>query len=313
MRALFVMDPLSNIQVDQDSSYVLMLDWQRRGGEVWHCGPLDLWGRDGQSYANASRLAVGPPPAVAQILEQRDLSLADCKVVFQRTDPPFDMRYIFSTYLLDQSGPNTLVCNRPSGLRDANEKMIILRFPDLIPATLVTRDMSRIRAFISEQSGRAVIKPWDGNGGRGIFVLDESDRNLGAMLETSTDNGKTHVMLQAYLPEIEDGDKRIILINGKPEGTFLRIPHKNDHRGNMHVGATVKGCEMTTRDHQICARLAPYLQDNGLLFAGIDVIGDKLTEVNVTSPTGIQECTRLYGSHIESLIIDAALEAVEAL
>ena len=191
--------------------------------------------------------------------------------------------------------------------------MVILRFPDLIPATLVTREIDRIRAFISEQGGRAVIKPWDGNGGRGIFVLDESDRNLGALLETSTDGEQTHVMVQAYLPEIEQGDKRIILVNGKPEGAFLRIPPKNDHRGNIHVGALVKACEMTDRDHQICERLAPYLQENGLIFTGIDVIGDKLTEVNVTSPTGIQECTRMYGSHIDSLIVDAVMEAVEAL
>jgi len=312
MRALFVMDPLSTILVDQDSSYALMLEWQRRGNEVWHCGPLDLWGRDGQSYATASRLEVGPPPAVAKVLEQGELSLAECQVIFKRTDPPFDMRYIFSTYLLDQSGPNTVVCNEPAGLRDANEKMIILRFPDLIPPTLVTRDMDHITSFLREQGGRAVIKPWDGNGGRGIFVLEESDRNLGSLIETSTAGGREHVMLQAYLPEIEDGDKRIILVNGKPEGAFLRIPPKNDHRGNIHVGATVKACEMTDRDHQICERLAPYLRDNGLIFTGIDVIGGKLTEVNVTSPTGIQECTRLYGTHIESLIIDAALEAVEA-
>ena len=303
MRALFVMDPLSTILVDQDSSYALMLEWQRRGNEVWHCGPLDLWGRDGQSYATASRLEVGPPPAVAKVLEQGELSLAECQVIFKRTDPPFDMRYIFSTYLLDQSGPNTVVCNEPAGLRDANEKMIILRFPDLIPPTLVTRDMDHITSFLREQGGRAVIKPWDGNGGRGIFVLEESDRNLGSLIETSTAGGREHVMLQAYLPEIEDGDKRIILVNGKPEGAFLRIPPKNDHR---------KACEMTDRDHQICERLAPYLRDNGLIFTGIDVIGGKLTEVNVTSPTGIQECTRLYGTHIESLIIDAALEAVEA-
>ena len=313
MRALFVMDPLSSIHVDQDSSYALMLEWQGRGGEVWHCGPRDLWGRDGQSYAKASRLSVGPKPKVADVLELTDLSLADCDVVFKRTDPPFDIRYIFSTYLLDQGGPKTLICNRPTGLRDANEKMVILRFPDLIPATLVTREIGRIRAFISEQGGRAVIKPWDGNGGRGIFVLDESDRNLGALLETSTAGERTHVMVQAYLPEIEHGDKRIILVNGKPEGAFLRIPPKNDHRGNIHVGALVKACEMTDRDHQICERLAPYLQENGLIFTGIDVIGDKLTEVNVTSPTGIQECTRMYGSHIESLIVDAVMEAVEAL
>jgi len=313
MRALFVMDPLSTIHVDQDSSYVLMLEWQRRGGQVWHCGPSDLWGRDGRAFANAARLEVGPRPKVAEVLELAALDLADCHAVFKRTDPPFDMRYVFSTYLLDQAGAKTVVCNSTQGLRDANEKMIILRFPDLIPATLVTRDMDQIREFLHEQGGRAVIKPWDGNGGRGIFVLEEEDRNLGALLEVSTGDGSTYVMVQAYLPEIDQGDKRIILVNGKPEGAFVRIPPKSDHRGNMHVGAVVKACDMSKRDHHICDRLQPYLRDNGLIFAGIDVIGDKLTEVNVTSPTGIQECTRLYGSHIEALIVDAVLAAQEAL
>ena len=313
MRALFVMDPLSTVHVDQDSSYVLMLEWQGRGGEVWHCGPRDLWGRDGATFANASRLDVGPRPKVADVLEQAELPLADCHAVFKRTDPPFDMRYVFSTYLLDQAGASTVVCNSTKGLRDANEKMIILRYPELIPATLVTRDMDRIRAFLHEQGGRAVIKPWDGNGGRGIFVLEQDDRNLNSLLEPSTENGRTYVMVQAYVPEIDQGDKRIILVNGEPQGAFVRIPPKNDHRGNMHVGAIVKGCEMTERDHYICDQLKPYLRDNGLVFTGIDIIGDKLTEINVTSPTGIQECTRLYGSHIEALIIDAVLAAREAL
>jgi glutathione synthase len=308
------MDPLSTVHVDQDSSYVLMLEWQSRGGEVWHCGPSDLWARDDASFAHAARLQVGPRPKVADILEQRELALADCHAVFKRTDPPFDMTYVFCTYLLDQSGPRTVVCNSPQGLRDANEKMIILRYPDLIPATLVSRDMGQIRAFLREQGGRAVIKPWDGNGGRGVFVLDESDRNLGVLIETSTDDGKTYVMVQAYLPEIIDqGDKRIILVNGEPEGAFTRIPPENDHRGNMHVGATVKACDMTERDLHICKRLQPYLRDNGLIFTGIDVIGDKLTEINVTSPTGIQECTRLYGTAIEALIVDAVLAARERL
>ncbi|MBJ93180.1 MAG: glutathione synthase [Rickettsiales bacterium] len=311
MHALFVMDPISSILVDQDSSYALMIEWQRRGGSVWHCGPADLWSKDGQTFADASLVKVGPKPKIATIIEQKELSLADCKVVFKRTDPPFDMRYVFSTYLLDQAGPNTLVCNRPAGLRDATEKMVILRFPELIAPTLISRKTEQIRNFIDELGGKAVIKPWDGNGGRGIFVLDAADRNLGSLIETSTLGGQVHAVVQAYLPEISDGDKRIILVNGVPKGAFLRIPPKNDHRGNIHVGAIVKACEMTEMDHQICAQLAPYLRENGLIFTGIDVIGDRLTEVNVTSPTGLQECTRLYGTRIEADIVDAALNAAE--
>jgi len=251
---------------------------------------------------------VGPRPKVADVLEETRLDVSSCTAVFKRTDPPFDMNYVFCTYLLDlaeRSG--VVVCNEPAGIRDANEKMIILGYPDLIPATLVTRDMAEIRSFIDEQGGRAVVKPWDGNGGRGIFVLEAGDRNLGAMIETATADGKDYVMVQAYLKDIVNGDKRILLVDGVAKGAFLRIPPKNDHRGNMHVGATVQPCEMTERDLQICGRLAPYLKERGLVFTGIDVIGGFLTEVNVTSPTGIQECESLYSVDIASDIIDAVL------
>ena len=307
MRALFVMDPLSTIHVDKDSSYMLMLEWQRRAGEVWHCGPGDLWSEGDAVFAQASRLTVGPKPKVAEVLEHGVLDTRTCRVVFKRTDPPFHMGYVFCTYLLDLISRRVPVVNAPHALRDANEKMVITRFPDLIVPTIVTRDLPRIRSFLSEQGGRAVVKPWDGNGGRGIFVLQDGDRNLNSMLETSTGNGRDFVMVQRYIPEISEGDKRIILVDGEPKGAFLRVPPKNDHRGNMHAGASVQPCEMTDRDTQICARLKPYLAGNDLIFTGIDVIGGWLTEVNVTSPTGLQECTRLYGSHIEADIVDAAL------
>ncbi len=307
MRALFVMDPLSTIHVDKDSSYALMLEWQSRGGEVWHCGPGDLWSLRDRVYARASRLRVGPRPKIADVLETAELDTSTCRVVFKRTDPPFDMTYIFCTYLLDLVARRVPVVNAPQGLRDTNEKMIITQFPDLVVPTLVTRDQDLIRSFLSEQGGRAVIKPWDGNGGRGIFVLEEGDKNLNSMIESGTANGRDFIMAQRYIPEIVEGDKRIILVDGEARGAFLRIPPKNDHRGNMHVGATVQGCEMTERDLLICEALKPFLVDNDLIFTGIDVIGGWLTEVNVTSPTGIQECTRLYGSKIEADIIDAAL------
>jgi glutathione synthase len=285
-----------------------MLEWQNQGGEAWHCGPNDLWSRGDEVFARARRLSVGPRPKVADVLEETNLSLSSCKAVFKRTDPPFDMNYIFCTYLLDiAERQGAFVCNAAAGIRDANEKMIILAFPDLIPATLVTRDMAKIHSFIEEQGGRAVVKPWDGNGGRGIFVLESGDKNLGAMIETATSDGKEYVMVQAYLADIVNGDKRILLVEGEPKGAFLRVPPKNDHRGNMHVGATVQPCEMTERDLQICERLAPYLKQRGLVFTGIDVIGGFLTEVNVTSPTGIQECTRLYGTDIAKDIVDAVL------
>ena len=309
MRALFVMDPLSTVKVDKDSSYVLMLEWQLRGGEVWHCLATNLRVEGDTLLASgASRLRVGPKPAVAETLERRTISSRECDAIFKRTDPPFDLGYIFCTYMLDIAAMHTRVTNSPWGLRDATEKMFILRYPDLIPASLVTRDGERIRAFVDEQGGKAIVKPWDGNGGRGIFVLDATDRNLGSIIETSTEQGRQHVMVQAFVPEIDvTGDKRIILVDGVPRGTFRRIPPDHDYRGNMSVGATVEPCDMSERDHDICDRLRPYLVENDLIFTGIDVIGGCLTEVNVTSPTGIQECTELYGTTIEADIIDAVL------
>lgn len=312
MRALFVMDPLGTIKPHKDSSYALMLEWQARGGEVWHCGPGDLFALDDRVWARASRLRVGPPPHVADAMDQREIDVAaHCDAVFKRTDPPFDMGYIFSLYLLDLVYREVPVINKPSAVRDANEKLIILHFGDLIVPSLVTREPERIRSFIDEQGGRAVVKPWDGNGGRGIFVLERGDRNLGAMIETATADGSTYVVVQRYIPEIQRGDKRIILVDGEPRGAFLRVPPPHDHRGNMSVGATVQPCELTPRDQHICERLAPYLRDNGLLFTGIDVIGDWLTEVNVTSPTGLHECRDLYGSRIDVDLIDATLRLVE--
>jgi len=312
MRALFVMDPLSTVNVHGDSSYVLMLEWQARGGEVWHCLPDDLFIADGEMNAQASRLQVGPRPRVADVLETAVIGSRSLEAVFQRKDPPFHMGYVFTTYMLDVAAQHSVVVNRPSGLRDANEKMLCFAFPDLTPDAVVTNRPDGVRKFVAEHGGIAIIKPWDGNGGRGIFVLREDDKNLNALIETSTADGREYAIVQEYLPAIAQGDKRIILVNGEPKGAFLRIPPKNDHRGNMHVGATVQPCDMSEVDRHICERLAPYLKANGLIFTGIDVIGDKLTEVNVTSPTGLQECHRLYGTSIEVDIVDAVLAARSA-
>ena len=301
MRALFVMDPLHTVHVDRDSSYALMLEWQKRGGEVWHCGAADLRIEDEEMVASASRLQVGPRPKVADVLEQADVRSSTLDAVFKRTDPPFDINYVFCTYLLDIAARHAVVVNAPHALRDANEKMVVLRFPELTVPTLVTREIPRLLAFL-DRHGKIVIKPWDGNGGRGIFVLQRGDRNLNSMLETATS------VAQAWIPDIDiTGDKRILLVDGESRGAFLRLPPKSDYRGNMHVGATVQPCEMSAEDLRICERLGPYFKENGLIFVGIDTIGGRLTEVNVTSPTGIQECTALYGTHIEEDVIDAVL------
>ena len=234
-------------------------------------------------------------------------SLGDFDVVWMRKDPPFDMTYIFTTYLLDLVPPRTLVLNHPAGLRSRNEKLFAAAFVDLTPPTLISRDARRILAFTEALPGRVVLKPWDGNGGRGVLVSQRGDPNLRSMVELLTDNGRSFILAQQHLPEIAEGDKRIILVDGEPGGAVLRVPGHGDHRGNLHVGATAHPTTLTPRELEICARIGPTLRREGLVFVGIDVIGGCLTEINVTSPTGIQEVNRFDGVALEARIVDAAL------
>jgi glutathione synthase len=217
------------------------------------------------------------------------------------------MEYIFTTYLLERVPAGTLVLNRPSSIRSLNEKLFTLEFPDLCVDTLVSRDLARIVAFAESLPDRVVLKPWDGNGGRGVLVSTARDGNLRSMIELLTQEGRQAIFAQRYIPEIVQGDKRIILVDGVPAGALLRVPSGRDHRGNMHAGATVARATLSARDAEICARLGPRLREEGLVFVGIDVIGDYLTEINVTSPTGIQEINRLDGVRLEAQLLDAAL------
>jgi glutathione synthase len=223
-----------------------------------------------------------------------------------RKDPPFDMDYVFSTYLLDLVPPTTTVLNDPATIRNANEKMYAMQWPHLCPPTLATRHIARAMEW-AKQWERVVIKPWDGNGGRGVLVSHASDPNLRSMLEILTEEEHQHILVQRYIPEITLGDKRVIMIDGAPVGWMARVPQPGDHRGNMHVGATVEACELTQRDREICTALTPRLKAEGLLFVGIDIIGNYLTEINVTSPTGIQEINRLMGLRLERTLTDAVL------
>lgn len=305
LSTLFVMDPLDRIDVSVDSTYMLMLEAERRGWPVWMCTPADLHAEGGRAFARARQVETrrDSPYFRPGPVQERPLDRFD--VVWMRKDPPFDMDYVFTTYLLELAGPSTLVLNRPAALRDANEKMVILRWPHLIAPTLVTNDKAQARAWIEQRGERAVIKPWDANAGRGVVVTGPGDENLAVMLELLTDDGRRHVLVQRYIPEIRQGDKRIILVDGEPGGWMLRVPRPGDHRGNMHVGAVVAPCDLTSRDRQICATLGPWLKEQGLLFVGIDVIGGYLTEVNVTSPTGIQEVNRLMDVRLERMVSDA--------
>ena len=303
MKTLYVMDPLESLNLDGDSTYMMMLEANKRGGTTFWCTPNDLFALGGRTFAKIIEVQV---LAIEPFFVQKpplDTNLGEMDVIWMRKDPPFDMSYIFSTYMLDLVPSSTLVLNDPRAIRNFNEKMYALHFSEYCPDTLVTREISRAKEW-AKKHPKVVIKPWDGNGGRGVLVTAHDDPNFGSMLEILTDNQQEYILVQEYLPEIIQGDKRIILIGGEAVGQMLRVPQKGDHRGNIHVGAGVQACELTDREREICAILAPELQKHNLLSVGIDTIGDKMTEINVTSPTGIQEINRLMGVQLEVLLTD---------
>ena len=310
MKTLFVMDPLERIHVAGDSTYMMMLELCRRELPTWYCTPDDLRAEAGAAHARCRRVRVTTQAPHFFPEETEDLGLGAFDVVWMRKDPPFDIEYIFATYLLDLAPPHTLVLNRPASLRDFNEKMATFRWPHLCTGTLVTQDIDRAVQWARRAPGKVVVKPWDGNGGRGVLVSHGEDGNLRSMLEILSSEGRRAVIVQHHIPEISQGDKRIILLDGEPVGWMLRVPQPGDHRGNMHAGARVQGCELTERDRRICAELGPVLRERGLLFVGIDVIGDYLTEINVTSPTGIQEINRLMGTRLERDLTDLVADQV---
>lgn len=294
MRFLVVMDPIEQVDVDRDTTFGFILAAQARGHEVWYCHQEHLYAETSGTSAHCAPLEVWHRPRdFFAVGEWVDRPLRDFDSVWMRKDPPVDRAFLHATYLLDQAG--TLVVNPPPILRNANEKLYALNFPELVPPTLVSRDPARIKARLREWDEPMIVKPVDGHGGFGIFVLSPEDRNRGSILETLTAEGSRWVIVQTYIPEAREGDKRIILIDGEPRGAILRVPRPDDHRGNIHVGGNVVATELTDRDREICARLAPRLRADGLHFVGIDVIGGYLIEVNVTSPTGIREVQQLGG------------------
>lgn len=310
MRFLVVMDPIDGVDVDRDTTFGFLLAAQRRGHACFMCAAEDLY-----------READGRPMARARSLEVRhvrgdhftagpedDIALGDFDSVWMRKDPPFHRDYLYATYILELAERETVVVNRPRGLRDANEKLYALHFPDLIPGTRITRDPRRILQWVQGSDAPLVVKPVDGHGGKGVFVLDRSDRNVPSIVETLTQEGREWVVVQQYLPAAREGDKRIILIDGEPRGAILRVPQGSDHRGNIHVGGQVIATDLSERDRAICAAVGPRLRQDGLWFVGLDVIGGLLTEVNVTSPTGIREIHDLGGPDLG----DAFVEFVEA-
>jgi glutathione synthase len=308
MRSLFVMDFLDRIDVKGDSTYATMLECAARGLPVHVCHPQHLYAEHGRAFARCTEVAVQAQEPHFATSDQEDVDLGAFDVIWMRKDPPFDMEYVFSTYLLDFVPPTTLVINDPVGLKVFNEKLWAMRFADLHPPTLLTRDPRRLTSFVRSQSGRAVLKPWDGNGGRGVLVTSGSDRNLASMIELLTEGGRSAVIAQPYLDRVDEGDKRIMLFDGEPVGAMIRVPSATDFRGNMHVGASTARTELTPRDLEICARLGPELRAHGQIWVGIDVIDGWLTEINITSPTGFHEMRALYGNRLEVDLVDRVAE-----
>ena len=300
-----VMDPIEKIDIDKDTTFVLMLEAERRKHELYHMGLGDLSIRGATPEGRYRRVNVARAAPHYRFGESATGPLADFDVILMRKDPPFDMNFFFATHLLSLIDERKcLVVNRPLGLREANEKLYALNFPLLIPETLVSGDMDRLRRFMDEVGGEMIVKPLDGCGGSGVFYLHRQDRNVNSLLETATANGRNPVMAQRYLPEVRQGDKRIIVLNGEPLGAVLRVPREDETRSNLHVGGKAVKAAVTARDREICAALAPDLARLGLYFVGLDVIGDYLTEVNVTSPTGVQEINALDKVQLERQIVD---------
>ena len=301
-----LMDDISSIKPNKDSSFAMMLEAQDRGWEIQTFDSADMFYSDGKVFASTKITSVqdsetdwhkSSPSIVA--------NLSSLDIVFMRKDPPFDMDYIYATYLLEQlESEGVLVINKPSSLRDANEKLFALNFPDCIPQTLVSSKIDRLENFIDSLQS-VVVKPLDGMGGTDIYKLSKGDSDTSDILKRITNNESRYIMAQEFLPEIKDGDKRILLINGRPvDYALARLPAEGSFKGNLAAGAKGVGQPLSDRDRYLCAKIAPTLIEKGLIFVGLDVIGDFITEINVTSPTCIRELDKQYGINISSILLD---------
>lgn len=329
MRFLFLMDPMETVLTAKDTTFAMMLAASARGHECVHALPLNLEVHGGDVHAQAGRVHVSREERGDETREERAdetrelvarvanddwkldapsrVRVADFDAVLIRKDPPFDTNYAYMTHVLDLVRGKTVILNDPRGLRDANEKLYTLHFSRWMPKTLVTATPSRIREFVDEVGGQAVIKPLDGMAGAGIFLLRSDDRNFNAIVEAKIgEAGTTFCMVQEYLPAARQGDKRILVLDGEPLGAILRVPREDEARANIHTGGSVVKATITPRERQMIVDMTPKLRQDGLFFVGLDVIGERLTEVNVTSPTGIQQMMRLDG-------IDYAARFVEWL
>jgi glutathione synthase len=308
-----VMDPIESITPKKDSTLAMLLEAARRDAEIHYMLQGDLKLIGGQAFARSRIIQVQDDLQTwFDVGAEQDIKMGDLDFILMRKDPPFDIEYIYTSYVLERAeAAGALIVNRPRALRDMNEKAYTMWFADCAPLTLITRSIREMKAFLEEHA-RIVVKPLDGMGGRSVFVVSLGDNNANVIFETLTDNGRVFAMAQVYIPEISEGDKRILLIDGEPIPYALaRIPPADDNRGNLVVGAIGKGRELSDRDRWICSRVGPVLKERGVIFAGIDVIGDFLTEINVTSPTGIRELDNIFDLNIAGDLFDAIEKKLE--
>lgn len=299
------MDHISSIEIGGDSTFAMLLEASSRGHSLFHYEPNQLMMLDGKVMARMAPLTVQDVEGDHFTLGSEEMQpLAEMDTVLLRQDPPFDMNYITTTHLLERVHPQTLVVNDPAHVRNAPEKIFVTEFPDLMPKTLISRNRDDIRAF-RDEVGDIILKPLYGNGGAGVFRLTSDDQNLASLLEMFEQTFPEPFMVQQYLPDVRAGDKRIILVDGVAVGAINRVPAEGEARSNMHVGGRAEAIGMTAREHEICERIGPALKERGFIFVGIDVIGDYMTEINVTSPTGIREVKKFGGADISALIWDA--------
>ena len=305
LKVAIQMDPIGPIDIDADSTFHIGLEAQKRGHQLFYYTPDRLSWREGRVLARGWPLTLRREKGNHYTLgAETEVDLADWDVVWLRQDPPFDMGYITTTHLLERIHPKTMVVNDPFWVRNYPEKLLVLDFPDLTPPTLIARDLATIRDF-KHRHGDVILKPLYGNGGAGVFRLDPNDRNLGSLYELFAGINREPLIVQKFVPDVVKGDKRIILVNGEPVGAINRVPAEGETRSNMHAGGRPEKIGLTERDLEICAAIGPLLREKGQIFVGIDVIGRWLTEINVTSPTGIQQLERFDGTNTSALIWDA--------
>ncbi len=307
IKTLFVMDDIASINIQKDTTYVIMLESQKRGHSLHYCEISDLFIKDATSFANAWEVEVKKSSDYYELGKRVTVPLESFDIVWMRKDPPFDLEYIYATYILEMvDESSTVVINHPRGIRNSNEKLYSLHFKSYIPQTLVTRDISLIKQFLRETGGKIVVKPLEGYGGEGIFFIQQGDPNESAILDTITNYGKRFVMAQKFIENVYEGDKRVIMLGGNPIGAVLRVPRNGEFRCNFHSGGSPAPTELTERDREICNAIAPKLREDKLHLVGIDIVGGYLTEVNTTSPTCVQEINAFNGTRLEKEIVDFA-------